>query len=183
MEKLYLKDYEELMDEICKSYEKHFHDKHFYEISVVAKYDVMIKLLNKFVKATNFNMLNIHLEEPDIDDYEDEWIMSVTKDNNVWVEKAKREPNEFNDGGYIFVDDSVTFVHKDVSNDFINQNKNSKMIMFYLGAKKEKNIEDKYIVTKCDINPIVANEIIKELTELTREFTKMSKSLSNIFDW
>ena len=51
----------------------------------------------------------------------------------------------------------------------------------------EKDLNDKYITVKCDINPHEAHEIIKEMDKcidkLDDVFARISKNLSSIFGW
>ena len=189
---LHFNDYEDFIDKICESYEKYYNEEDFYDISIVAHYDVIIELLNKFIKTTNFNMKNIQIEDPDVADYFDEWIMSITSDKEIWVEKAKHEPSELSDGGYLFSDSSITFIHNDASYGFVKQNPHSNLVAFDFKFEQqsdkntEKDINDKYITVKCDINPHEAHEIIKEMDKcidkLDDAFARISKNLSSIFD-
>ena len=70
----------------------------------------MLKDLMQFEDTTAFNIL---LENPEIDGYEDEYILTLDDEQNVWIEPFKNKR-----GHYLTIDDvgiTLVFVHNDVN--------------------------------------------------------------------
>lgn len=121
------KNFSDFVDLVCDQYiffEKTSED--FIGISVVAHYEVMIDFLNELVKNTDFSIININLEDPEMDGYDKEWVLSIDPDGYIWCEKVYRSGH----GGYLFCDEDIVFVHEDVDNGFIKKNANENIVVF-----------------------------------------------------
>lgn len=128
------KDYKELADMITKCYSKYKNiSEDFYSISVVAHYEVLIQVLNQFVKNTMFTLKNVHLENSDCSNYYDEWILTLNPNGEIWIQEAKYKT------GYIFTEDDVVFVHNDVNSAFAVKNKDQNLVAFEVGDIQAEN--------------------------------------------
>ena len=118
---------QDFIDEVLKKYEyfKKSSDD-FCGISIIAHYDVMIELLNSFVKNTDFRLVNIEIEEPSLEGYCKEWVLNIGPDGGIWCEKVYREGY----GGYLYCEEDVVFVHEDVDGNFIKKNADENIVLF-----------------------------------------------------
>lgn len=143
MKTLYFNDTENFIEHIKKEYEKYKTNEEVYfcGISIVAHYEIMCEIINTLIKNTDFRLYDIELENPDTDNYYNEWILTIDDLGEVWCEKAKRT------SVYITTDSNIIFVHNDVSSKFIVENKRSNLIAFDIGE------EDDFIpLSKCEEN-------------------------------
>lgn len=92
-------------------------------ISVVGDFYTIRDILSEIVLYDEFFIDSIVLEDPDINGYEDEYILSVFNYGAISINKAKK------DGEYIVVDeDEVVFVFEDVNNKFMLKNREAVII-------------------------------------------------------
>lgn len=132
MENFLFEDVEGFVDKFLEEWDKfEDDDDDFYTISVVSHYNIMKDIINYLVQNTGFILCNLELEEPTYRDYDDEYILTVDSDGEIWCQKAKV------DGRYIHVEDNLTFVHSDVNSKFVLTNKNENMVEFGFGSEEE----------------------------------------------
>lgn len=129
---------QDFIDEVLKKYEyfKKSSDD-FCGISIIAHYDVMIELLNGFVKNTDFRLVNIEIEEPSLEGYCKEWVLNIDPDGGIWCEKVYREGY----GGYLYCEEDVVFVHEDVDGNFIKKNADENIVLFSIDDEENEDDE------------------------------------------
>ena len=80
---------------------------------LIAGYEIVSEMLKDLMQFEDTTAFNILLENPEIDGYEDEYILTLDDEQNVWVEPFKTK-----DGKYLIFDDeyvTLVFVHNDVN--------------------------------------------------------------------
>lgn len=118
---------QDFIDEVLNKYEYFERSSDdFCGISIIAHYDVMIELLNSFVKNTDFRLVNIEIGEPSLEGYCKEWVLNIDPDGGIWCEKVYREGY----GGYLYCEEDVVFVHEDVDGNFIKKNADENIVLF-----------------------------------------------------
>ena len=113
------KNFSDFVDLVCDQYIFFKNtSEDFIGVSVIAHYEVMIDFINELVKNTDFSLINISIEDPEMDGYDREWVLTIDPDGYIWCEKVYRSGH----GGYLFCDEDIVFVHEDVDNGFIKKN-------------------------------------------------------------
>ena len=80
---------------------------------LIAGYEIVSEMLKNLMQFEDTTAFNILLENPEIDGYEDEYILTLDDKQNVWIEPFKNK-----DGKYLIFDDEyviLVFVHNDVN--------------------------------------------------------------------
>ncbi len=80
---------------------------------LIAGYEIVSEILKDLMHFEDTTAFNILLENPEIDGYEDEYILTLDDEQNVWIEPFKNK-----DGKYLNFDDeyvTLVFVHNDVN--------------------------------------------------------------------
>ena len=80
---------------------------------LIAGYEIVSEMLKDLMQFEDTTAFNILLENPEIDGYEDEYILTLDDEQNVWI-----EPFKTRDGKYLTFDDensTLVFVHNDVN--------------------------------------------------------------------
>ena len=80
---------------------------------LIAGYEIVSEILKDLMQFEDTTAFNILLENPEIDGYEDEYILTLDDEQNVWIEPFKNK-----DGKYLIFDDeyvTLVFVHNDVN--------------------------------------------------------------------
>lgn len=126
------------------TYEKLFmntKEKDYSRILVVAKYNVMIEILNSLLRNPNYKLVSCNdLNHPYWDGYDDAFVLTIDSDMTIWVQAAK-----CNEDTYIYTDTTdIVFVHGDVNSSFVKQNKDSKCIMREFNITEIDESEDDY---------------------------------------
>lgn len=126
------------------TYEKLFmntKEKDYSRILVVAKYDVMIEILNSLLRNPNYKLVSCNdLNHPYWDGYDDAFVLTIDSDMTIWVQAAK-----CNEDTYIYTDSTdIVFVHGDVNSSFVKQNKDAKCIMREFNIAEIDESEDDY---------------------------------------
>lgn len=149
MEKFLFENVEGVVDKLLEAWDKleENDDTDFYTLSVVSHYNIMKDIINYLVKNTSFVLCNLELEEPTYRDYEDEYILTVDSDGEIWCQKAKV------DGRYIHIEDNITFVHSDVNSKFVVINKDECMVEFSFASEEETICPSGCDCTACEDCP------------------------------
>ena len=117
------------------TYEKLFmntKEKDYSRILVVAKYNVMIEILNSLLRNPNYKLVSCNdLNHPYWDGYDDAFVLTIDSDMTIWVQAAK-----CNEDTYIYTD-STDIV-------FVKQNKDAKCIMREFNIAEIDESEDDY---------------------------------------
>lgn len=100
MDRLWYKDVEDFADSLSEIY-KTLNKDDFEDVSVIAKYEEAKELLACLVHT--FEIVSIEMHRPDLDDYYDEYLLSINNDG-VWVAPFKR------DGKYLHDESTVVLV-------------------------------------------------------------------------
>ena len=80
---------------------------------LIAGYEIVSEMLKDLMQFEDTTAFNILLENPEVDGYEDEYILTLDDEQNVWIEPFKNK-----DGKYLVFDDenvTLVFVHNDVN--------------------------------------------------------------------
>ena len=80
---------------------------------LIAGYEIVSEMLKDLMKFEDTTAFNILLENPEVDGYKDEYILTLDDEQNVWIEPFKNK-----NGKYIIFDDecvTLVFVHNDVN--------------------------------------------------------------------
>lgn len=163
MEKFLFENIEGVADKLLEEWDKleENKDDDFFTISVVSHYNIMKDIINYLVKNTSFVLCNLELEEPTYRDYEDEYILTVDSNGEIWCQKANV------DGRYIRVEDSITFVHSDVNSKFVVTNKDECLIEFDFGIEEETVCDCDKCCGCCDCNNEIAIESDNDMHRFT----------------
>ena len=80
---------------------------------VIASYEIVSDMVKDLLQFEDTTAFSIHLENPEMDAYEDEYLLTIDDEQNVWVEPFKNKQ-----GKYLMIDDensTLVFVHNDVN--------------------------------------------------------------------
>ena len=80
---------------------------------LIAGYEIVSEMLKDLMQFEDTTAFNILLENPEIDGYEDEYILTLDDEQNVWIEPFKNK-----EGKYLAFDDenvTLVLVHNDVN--------------------------------------------------------------------
>ena len=80
---------------------------------LIAGYEIMSEMLKDLMQFEDTTAFSIYLENPEMDGYEDEYILTLDDEQNVWVEQFKNKRDY-----YLVIDDenvTLIFVHNDVN--------------------------------------------------------------------
>ena len=80
---------------------------------LIAGYEIVSEMLKDLMQFEDTTAFNILLENPEVDGYKDEYILTLDDEQNVWIEPFKNK-----DGKYLIFDDeyvTLVFVHNDVN--------------------------------------------------------------------
>ena len=105
----YFEDYEDFACEVLDTIDSL---EDFEDVAIVAKYNHANQIIKELL-CVGANIASIELHKEELEEYYDEYIISITKDDNgeskVWCEKFKREK------GYLTDDSTVMYVMDDCS--------------------------------------------------------------------
>ena len=154
MEKFLFENISGVVDKLLEEWDKlDEKKKEDYTISVVSHYNIMKDIINYLVKNTSFMLCDIELEEPNYRNYYDEYILTIDSNLEIWCQKAKLD-----NGKYVRVEDSVTFVHSDVNSKFVIKNEGKNMIEFDFATEEETECNCDECCGCCDCNNKLAIE-------------------------
>lgn len=80
---------------------------------LIAGYEIVSEMLKDLMQFEDTTAFSIYLDNPEMDGYEDEYILTLDDEQNVWIEPFKNK-----DGKYLVFDDenvTLVFVHNDVN--------------------------------------------------------------------
>ena len=80
---------------------------------LIAGYEIVSEILKDLMQFEDTTAFNILLENPEVDVYKDEYILTLDDEQNVWIEPFKNKK-----GKYLAIDEEYTtlvFVHNDVN--------------------------------------------------------------------
>ena len=80
---------------------------------LIAGYEIVSEMLKDLMQFEDTTAFNIYLDNPEMDGYEDEYILTLDGEQNVWIEPFKNK-----NGNYLIFDEeyvTLVFVHNDVN--------------------------------------------------------------------
>ena len=80
---------------------------------LIAGYEIVSEMLKDLMQFEDTTAFSIYLDNPEMDGYEDEYILTLDDEQNVWIEPFKNK-----NGKYLIFDDeyvTLVFVHNDVN--------------------------------------------------------------------
>ena len=80
---------------------------------LIAGYEIVSEMLKDLMQFEDTTAFSIYLDNPEMDGYEDEYILTLDDEQNVWIEPFKNK-----NGNYLVFDDenvTLVFVHNDVN--------------------------------------------------------------------
>ena len=80
---------------------------------LIAGYEIVSEMLKDLMQFEDTTAFSIHLDDAEADGYEDEYILTLDDEQNVWIEPFKNK-----NGNYLIFDDehvTLVFVHNDVN--------------------------------------------------------------------
>ena len=169
---LYFENTEELANSILEQYENfEEYSDDFCGLSVIAHYQIIVDLINYLVKNTSFEIANVQIEEGELDNYYDEWILNIDPEGKLWCQEAIIPKNEYNDGGYVYCEEDAIFVHGDVNSKFIVKNEDQNLIAFEIGEDEDS--------CDCDCENCELHELESENETTSDEMPGFSYSFDN----
>ena len=80
---------------------------------LIAGYEIVSEMLKDLMQFEDTTAFSIYLDNPEMDGYEDEYILTLDDEQNVWIEPFKNK-----NGNYLIFDEeyvTLVFVHNDVN--------------------------------------------------------------------
>ena len=80
---------------------------------LIAGYEIVSEMLKDLMQFEDTTAFSIHLDDAETDGYEDEYILTLDDEQNVWIEPFKNK-----NGNYLIFDEeyvTLVFVHNDVN--------------------------------------------------------------------
>ena len=80
---------------------------------LIARYAIVSEMLKDLMQFEDTTAFSIYLDDQEMDGYEDEYILTLDDEQNVWIEPFKNKNGKY----LVFDDQNVTlvFVHNDVN--------------------------------------------------------------------
>lgn len=145
----------EFCDYVWETYndekERYSKSDDFQGVNIVARYDVLIPILNALVRNTGFVIAGAIINDSMYDGYSDEFIISIDENSNMYVEPVYVEDK----GIYLYTGEGLTFVHGDCNSKYVTANSSAPMIAFEIEnfGDADNSEEPRHIKTKdekCD---------------------------------
>lgn len=127
---MHFDDVYDLVDAVVDrfSYEEDKHDKNsdgdMPFVCVVAGYDIMRQVLKVMLEITDFAIGNLELFNAKVDGYDKEYVLTISPDCEVSVERCFVNSVPHPEGDYVYCYNDIVFVHGDVNSRFYIKNKN-----------------------------------------------------------
>lgn len=125
MEKYCFEDYDAFACAIADSYTELTDSDELSDITVVACYNAAKEIVTNLI-CMGYKMYDIHLCDPEIDAYFNEYYISLNSDG-VWCERA------IGDKGYLFTESSLVYVLDDCSSKVLNNIESENIIEVCVG--------------------------------------------------
>lgn len=129
MKKIEKKNVRDFCETVYKYYnEESFRkSKDFSGINVVAKFDVIIKILNTFIKYfASLQLGGAIVNDCDFDGYDKEFCLCIDFDGKIYIEPVYVKEKNI----YLYTGECLTFVHSDCNSKYIVANNEAEMIEF-----------------------------------------------------
>lgn len=151
----------------------------FEGINIVAKYDMIIKVINGLIRNTPFSLFGGSVWDEDYNLYNMEYILSINSNKEIWVEPAYNVEKD----KYLYAGDCLTFVHGDCNSKYLSANKDTVFVEFDID-----NVDDKVECKKCEckskddnVKVKVVNDDCGDVKGFTQSFTSDNGYYSRSF--
>lgn len=134
------KSYKEFCNAVCNKWKEGWDrdDDDFEGIVVIAKYDVLIDIVNDIIKRDGFNLADVKLTEEMWDGYDNEYVMTLSVDGGVYVEEAYLVDKKV----YLYCGDGCKFIHSECDEKCIDVNYMDGKSDCYIFSIAEDNRDD-----------------------------------------
>lgn len=109
---LYFENIEEFITRVIDDLEIFVDEGNYSSVGIIAKYEQARDIIREAV-LFGFNISNIELEDKILDNYDKEFGITLTHNNEIWCQKMWHPDNEFHKAGYITGEDAVTYIYSD----------------------------------------------------------------------
>ena len=127
--------------DFCETVYKYYNEKRFIRsedfsgINIVAKFDVIIEVLNTLIKC--FDCLKLKgavVNDCNFDGYDKEFCLCIDSDGEIYIEPIYVEEKNI----YLYTGECLTFVHSDCNSKYIVANNEAEMIEFDFNENCDK---------------------------------------------
>ena len=133
MERLEFLTYEDFACEIADKFDAVSAVDDCNDVAVIAKY-AEIKEIFKELVCIGYDICDVELEFPDMDEYNDEYVLALSV-SGIWIEKFKREH------GYLDDISTITYILDNCSSKAIPHCLGKKVYEVGVGSDDEKDYE------------------------------------------
>ena len=153
MERLEFLTYEDFACEIADKFDAVSAVDDCNDVAVIAKY-AEIKEIFKELVCIGYDICDVELEFPDMDEYNDEYVLALSV-SGIWIEKFKRE--------YGYLDDisTITYILDNCSSKAISHCLGKKVYEVGVGSDDEKDYEINGVRTTKKVFDKYVNTYIK----------------------
>ena len=182
-------DMEVLADDII--FELASQSTEFKNISVIGHYEDIEPIIKELARYDDVYFISLEIGLSGVVDYDEEYILSINNDYEVFVEPAKRN------GKYFNYDSEVLYIFSDCSSKLIhcNLNKNAEAYEVDYADEVEEDYEDeliddiddgKYVVVKSNLSDDEIKDLLgrvrDNLNHMDEWFAEMDR-IREIFGW
>lgn len=182
-------DMEVLADDII--FELASQSTEFKNISVIGHYEDIEPIIKELARYDDVYFISLEIGLSGVVDYDEEYILSINNDYEIFVEPAKRN------GKYFNYDSEVLYIFSDCSSKLIhcNLNKNTEVYEVDYADEVEEDYEDelvddiddgKYVVVKSNLSDDEIRDLLgrarDNLNHMDECFAEMDR-IREIFGW
>lgn len=174
-------DMEVLADDII--FELASQSTEFKNISVIGHYEDIEPIIKELARYDDVYFISLEIGLSGVVDYDEEYILSINNDYEVFVEPAKRN------GKYFNYDSEVLYIFSDCSSKLIhcNLNKNAEVYEEDYEDELVDDIDDgKYVVVKSNLSDDEIKDLLgrvrDNLNHMDECFAEMDR-IREIFGW
>ena len=174
-------DMEVLADDII--FELASQSTEFKNISVIGHYEDIEPIIKELARYDDVYFISLEIGLSGVVDYDEEYILSINNDYEVFVEPAKRN------GKYFNYDSEVLYIFSDCSSKLIhcNLNKNTEVYEEDYEDELVDDIDDgKYVVVKSNLSDDEIKDLLgrvrDNLNHMDECFAEMDR-IREIFGW
>ena len=174
-------DMEVLADDII--FELASQSTEFKNISVIGHYEDIEPIIKELARYDDVYFISLEIGLSGVVDYDEEYILSINNDYEVFVEPAKRN------GKYFNYDSEVLYIFSDCSSKLIhcNLNKNAEVYEVDYADELVDDIDDgKYVVVKSNLSDDEIKDLLgrvrDNLNHMDECFAEMDR-IREIFGW
>lgn len=174
-------DMETLADDII--FELASQSTEFKNISVIGHYEDIEPIIKELARYDDVYFISLEIGLSGVIDYDDEYILSINNEYEVFVEPAKRNNKYFN------FDSEVLYIFSDCSSRLIHCNLNKNAEVYEVDYEDEliDDIDDgKYVVVKSNLRDDEIKDLLgrvrDNLNHMDEYFAEMDR-IREIFGW